>query len=167
MADPARGVAIADAEGVTVEHLDQEDLRTIFAAGVVLRTLGRSRLSERAGAMGERLRSGLEGLAAGGAPIHDVRGVGLLVGVDVGPPAGDVVRACLDHGLLVNAIGDDTIRLAPPLIVASAEVDRGVELLGRALVDAGQGGTRGPELDDTSDESHRDASHTTRKRQDR
>ena len=130
------------------------------AVGAVLRTLGRSRLSERAAAMGERLRSGVEGLAAGGAPIHDVRGAGLLVGVDVGPPAGDVVRACLDRGLLVNAIGDDTIRLAPPLIVASAEVDLGVELLGHALADVGQGGTREPELDETSDESHRDDSQS-------
>jgi len=105
------------------------------AVCAVLRTLGRDRLSERAAAMGERLRAGLDELAARGAPIRDVRGAGLLVGFDVGPPAGDVVRACLDRGLLVNAIGEETIRLAPPLIVASAEVDLALDLLSQALAD--------------------------------
>lgn len=153
------------------------------AVGAVLRTLSRSRLSERAGAMGARLRSGLEGLAAGGAPIRDVRGAGLLVGLDVGPPAGDVVRACLDRGLLVNAIGDDTIRLAPPLIVAAGEVDRGVDLLARALADLGKGGpAAGRESAETSDgagtddslegdshedDPHEDHSHARGKREDR
>ncbi len=137
------------------------------AVGVVLRTLSRSRLSERAGAMGERLRSGLERLAAGGAPIRNVRGAGLLVGLDVGPPAGAVVRACLDHGLLVNAIGEDTIRLAPPLVVAVAEVDRGVALLGEALADLGRGGTPELEADATRAESHGVDSHVTPKRDDR
>ena len=128
------------------------------AVAAVLRTLSRSRLSERAGAMGERLRAGLEELAAGGAPIRDVRGAGLLVGLGVVPPAGEVVRTCLDHGLLVNAIGDDTIRLAPPLIVTAAEVDRGVELLGQALGDLRPTGERAGALETTSD-SHTDDAH--------
>lgn len=103
------------------------------AVCAVLRTLERHHLSERADEMGRRLRHGLRELADGGAPIRDVRGAGLLVGVDVAPPAGDVVGACLERGLLVNAIGDATLRLAPPLIVTEAEVEGAVRSLGEAL----------------------------------
>lgn len=125
------------------------------AVCAVLRTLTRSRLSERAASMGERLRSGLEELAGAGAPIRNVRGAGLLVGLDVGPAAADVVRACLDRGLLVNAIGEDTIRLAPPLIVASGEVELAVELLGAALADLERDGANGDELEETITEPPR------------
>ena len=50
-----------------------------------------------------------------------------------GVKAGDVVVAARERGLLVNAIGDDVIRLAPALILTGAEADQGVALLASAI----------------------------------
>lgn len=71
---------------------------------------------------GKILRNGLEMLAER-IPGAQVRGEGLLLGLDVGPDlAPDVFQYCMDEGLLVNVIGGTTIRLAPPLTVTRTEV---------------------------------------------
>ena len=67
--------------------------------------------------------------------MKEVRGKGLLVGMDVAPPVADVVSACRERGLLVLTAGDNTLRLAPPLIVDEASVERATEIIGRALGD--------------------------------
>jgi acetylornithine/N-succinyldiaminopimelate aminotransferase len=53
-----------------------------------------------------------------------------------GVAAGEVMRASRARGVLVNAIGDDVLRLAPPLILTAAEADDAVARLGAALADA-------------------------------
>jgi acetylornithine/N-succinyldiaminopimelate aminotransferase len=82
--------------------------------------------------LGERLMLGpaeLPGVAA-------VRGRGLMVGVDLaaGIAAPELARrALLEHRLVVNATGPDTIRLEPPLIVSEAEIDEALQRLGELL----------------------------------
>jgi acetylornithine/N-succinyldiaminopimelate aminotransferase len=53
-----------------------------------------------------------------------------------GVAAGDVMKEARDRGLLVNAIGDDVLRLAPPLTLSAAEADLAVDRLGAALAAA-------------------------------
>ena len=65
--------------------------------------------------------------------MQEVRGRGLLVAMDLGVPVGDVVTACRERGLLALTAGDNALRLAPPLVVDAADVDRGVEIIDRAL----------------------------------
>jgi acetylornithine/N-succinyldiaminopimelate aminotransferase len=60
----------------------------------------------------------------------------LLALVLRGAAAADVMKGARERGLLVNAIGDDVIRLAPPLTLAPAEADVAVERLGAALAAA-------------------------------
>lgn len=75
-----------------------------------------------------------EGMAA--APgVECVRGSGLLLGVVLaaGVPAGEVEAAARQRGLLVNAIGTDVIRLAPPLILSEAQARRAVAGLAEAI----------------------------------
>ena len=61
----------------------------------------------------------------------------MLLGVVVrGVAAGEVMKGARDRGLLVNAIGDDVLRLAPPLTLTAAEADLAVERLGAALAAA-------------------------------
>jgi len=67
--------------------------------------------------------------------VKEVRGKGLLVGMDLTAPVADVVSACRQRGLLVLSAGDNTLRLAPPLIVDEAAVERATEIIGRALGD--------------------------------
>ncbi len=65
--------------------------------------------------------------------VTEVRGVGLLVGAELDRPAGEVVTACLEHGLLVGTAGERVLRLTPPLVVGAAEVDRALEVLEEVL----------------------------------
>jgi len=82
-----------------------------------------------------RLFAGLRGL--GSPRIVEVRGRGLLVGVGVqGVDAAEVVRLARERGLLVNAIGDKVVRLAPALTLRPEEADEAVEKLGAALAAA-------------------------------
>ncbi|MGH8967631.1 MAG: aminotransferase class III-fold pyridoxal phosphate-dependent enzyme, partial [Actinomycetes bacterium] len=96
---------------------------------------------------GERLRAGLLRLRTRHELIGDVRGRGLLQGIELvtdretKAPANElgarVTRACLELGLHLNIVQfpdvSSVLRLAPPLTVTHAELDRGVDLLDQAL----------------------------------
>jgi acetylornithine/N-succinyldiaminopimelate aminotransferase len=80
-------------------------------------------------ANGERLHAGLTGLPH----VVEVRGRGLLVGAELDVPAGPVVDAALDAGLVCLTSGANVLRLAPPLVVAEPEVDRALTILTEVL----------------------------------
>ena len=108
----------------------------------VLRVVERDGLVARAAVAGARLAAGLRGLQQRHACIGDVRGRGLLMGVEFagGDPAAisdAVTDLALDLGLSANIVRVGTsggvMRIAPPLTVSDDEIDLGVELLGRAI----------------------------------
>ncbi len=72
-------------------------------------------------------------LAAGLARFGDVRGLGLLLAVELDRPAAPVVGAALEHGLVIGSAGERTLRLTPPLTLSADEAQLGVELLAEAL----------------------------------
>jgi acetylornithine/succinyldiaminopimelate/putrescine aminotransferase len=107
------------------------------AAGLAAwRVLERERLWERAEALGERLRAGLRALAWNGHLV-DVRGLGLLVGIELDDAdrTRRLAEACFARGLVLNWTlhRDRVIRLAPPLVITESEIDRGLELFSQAL----------------------------------
>ena len=67
---------------------------------------------------GERLRQGLRELNS--PRVIEVRGAGLLVGVELDGPAAPVIAAARERGLLVINAGENVLRIAPPLIVTGA-----------------------------------------------
>ena len=85
---------------------------------------------------GTILKNALEALAAR-IPGAEVRGEGLLLGLDLGDPdlAGAFLERCLEEKVLVNLIGGTTIRLAPPLTVSRTEVRAALDTF-RGCVDA-------------------------------
>ena len=90
------------------------------AATAVLHVIERDGLVGHAAEMGELLRSTLGDLGA-----KDVRGVGLMQAFDFEEPkAKPFQNACLEAGLIVNAVDDHSVRLVPPLIIAANEIDR-------------------------------------------
>jgi acetylornithine aminotransferase/acetylornithine/N-succinyldiaminopimelate aminotransferase len=105
------------------------------AVGVtVFGTLLEDKLAERAGRMGKILLQGLANLRAKyPKAIKDVRGRGLLVGVDMVAPVGDLVTACRERGLLALTAGDNALRLAPALIVTEKEIGEGCAIIDKAL----------------------------------
>ncbi|MFA5889410.1 MAG: acetylornithine transaminase [Actinomycetota bacterium] len=104
------------------------------AALAVLDVIEAEGLVEAAERMGARLMDGLRALAGQHDGIESVRGVGLLVAVELrGDWAADIVRLALERGLVVNNVQPNAIRLAPPLVVTSDEIDRAVQALGDAI----------------------------------
>ncbi|PPF10102.1 acetylornithine transaminase [Rathayibacter rathayi] len=101
-------------------------------AGAVLAEIERADLLGNARERGNQI---VEALTALDSPlIAGVRGAGLLLGIALTRPvAAELAAACLDAGLIVNAANDSSIRLAPPLVVAAADVAEFAERLGRAL----------------------------------
>ena len=110
---------------------------TPFVASVALATLTtilEERVAERAARMGRHLMDGLSRLATGRPTIKQVRGRGLLIGVELAEPvAAQVVEACRDAGLLALTAGERVLRLAPPLIVEERDCQRALDVIGRVL----------------------------------
>ncbi len=104
------------------------------AAGIAaLTTIIDEALPERAEATGAYFRSRLQDLAGKFDFIKDVRGLGLMIGVDLDIDAKQVADKCLKNGLLINCIGSNTLRFLPPLTVTTAEVDEAVDILTKVL----------------------------------
>ncbi len=116
----------------------------------VLRTVLAQQLPERAAVLGARLRAGLVELQRRHEQVGDVRGEGLLLGVDLvkdrasrSPDPGygsRVTERCFELGLNINIVKfphlGSILRLAPPLTISADDIDTGLELLDRALGDA-------------------------------
>jgi acetylornithine/N-succinyldiaminopimelate aminotransferase len=107
---------------------------TPFVASVALAALSTvigDKLPERADRLGRDLMDGLRAMARKRSIIRAVRGKGLLIGAELSQPAGPVVDACRERGLLVLTAGERVLRLAPPLIVEEQDCQRAL-----ATVDA-------------------------------
>ncbi|MGL4254892.1 MAG: aminotransferase class III-fold pyridoxal phosphate-dependent enzyme, partial [Microbacterium sp.] len=101
-------------------------------AGAVLGEIERAGLVRNAAERGEQLRTAILGIDS--ALIGGVRGRGLLLGVALTHPvAKAVVAAAQEHGLVINAPNDETLRLVPALTIGDVEIDEFVELLTASL----------------------------------
>jgi acetylornithine aminotransferase len=79
-------------------------------------------LAPRAGKLGDIIRKGIAAKLEGMSGVKDIRGRGLMVGIELDRPCGDVVERGLDAGLLINVTADTVVRLLPPLNMKDAEV---------------------------------------------
>ena len=104
----------------------------------VMTTVIGERLPERAEHTGRFLMDGLRALAGRRPAIREVRGRGLLVGVELDRPAAPVVEACREAGLLVLTAGERVLRLAPALIVERPDCERALAILDAALERTGR-----------------------------
>ncbi len=105
------------------------------AAGLAaLRVIQEERLPARAAVAGEQFKEGILELRSVGLPVAEVRGSGLLLGVGLSAPlAREMAAAAIEEGLLINPIGDATIRLAPPLVISDDEIALALAGLRRSL----------------------------------
>ena len=94
---------------------------------------------DQVSARGALLRHELAKLAADFPNvIEDIRGRGLLIGLKLGVPNTAVQAACLAHGLMVVAAGDNVIRLVPPLVITEEDCHDAIHLLRLAVQDLAQ-----------------------------
>jgi acetylornithine/N-succinyldiaminopimelate aminotransferase len=90
-------------------------------------------LMANASAQGERIRAGLRRALAGLSGVVEIRGMGLMIGVELDRPCGELVKQALAAGLLINVTQDSVIRLLPPLVLSSAEADQIVARLAAVI----------------------------------
>jgi len=105
------------------------------AALAVMKTLQDENLPGRARSLGDSIAKGLRDKLAGNPHVIEVRNLGLMIGIQLDKPCGELVGRALEQGLLINVTADSTIRLLPPLILLDVDAQRLVNQLAE-LVDA-------------------------------
>jgi acetylornithine aminotransferase len=129
------------ARGVAAQVFKPGNHGTTFGGGplasvAALRTLEimeEEGLLANAHAMGALLKSELQAALAGVAGVKEVRGHGLMLGIDLDRPCGDISAMALDIGLLTNVTQDSVVRVLPPLIVNEAETREMAARLSRVV----------------------------------
>ena len=105
------------------------------AARATIDTIIRERLIDHARDMGRLLLTELNALAHKHDFIRQIRGLGLMLGLQLASPEmlPKVTAACRERGLLVLTAGEDVIRLMPPLNLTADQLAQGTDILSRAL----------------------------------
>jgi acetylornithine/N-succinyldiaminopimelate aminotransferase len=91
------------------------------AALTTLDVIEQDKLMANATKQGEAIRAGLAAALAGVAGIVDIRGEGLMIGVQLDRPCGDLVKQAIEAGLLINVTAETVIRLLPALTFSDAD----------------------------------------------
>ncbi|MBO6752780.1 MULTISPECIES: aspartate aminotransferase family protein [Spongiibacter] len=100
------------------------------AAGlVVVNTLNTPEMLAQIAETGDYLQNGLRERLAGAEHVKEVRGRGLMIGVELDRPCGGLVAQALEKGLLMNVTSERVVRLLPPLIISRQDVDALLDIL--------------------------------------
>ena len=117
------------AKGVAAEQLGPGDHGSTYggnplccaAAQAVLTALAEDGVMQQATVIREALVSALQGNLRDAKLVSEVRGTGLMIGIQPSTATGEIVKRGLGHGLLLNIAGGDTIRVLPPLVMTTEQ----------------------------------------------
>ncbi len=110
----------------------------VCSAGIgVIEAIEEGNLLENAQKMGEYARGKLEELKNRHSIIDHVRGLGLMIGIALNGPGGDIVNKCLEKNLRINCTQSTVIRFMPSMTVTADEIDKAVEIFDEVLSEAG------------------------------
>jgi acetylornithine aminotransferase len=99
------------------------------AALTTLAVIEEDGLLRRAAALGEKLRADFAGALEGQAGVVAIRGDGLMIGIELDRPCGELVARALERGLLINVTADKVVRLLPPLVFTDDDARELVSIL--------------------------------------
>ena len=106
----------------------------VCAAGcAAIDVLVEEKLSERAADMGKYFKAGLEGLQAKHKIIKEVRGLGLMLGMEMRFDVHNIILKSAEKGVLVLDAGRTVVRLLPPLVIEKEQIDWAVSVLDEVL----------------------------------
>jgi len=108
------------------------------AALVFLEQLTAGGLMQNVTRVGAHLEAGLRSIAARQPAIKDVRGAGLMWGIELDRPAAPVVQAAMERKLLINRTSDTVVRLLPPYVISEREIDEALPILETAIAIAAE-----------------------------
>ncbi|MEK6765368.1 MAG: acetylornithine transaminase, partial [Planctomycetota bacterium] len=103
------------------------------ASAAVFETIEAEGLLVNAAKMGDYTFEQLADMANELDVIKEVRGIGLMIGIELKVPAAEAVKKCMDAGLLLNCTHDSVIRFMPQLNVKKEHIDKGLEILKNVL----------------------------------
>ena len=103
------------------------------AAHAVLDVFESEQIVSRAASMGQYLRDKLAFALQGVNGVKEIRGQGLMIGIELEMDCAELVGQALDEGLLINVTAGSVVRLLPPLILSEEEADQISEVLGRLI----------------------------------
>jgi acetylornithine/LysW-gamma-L-lysine aminotransferase len=103
------------------------------AASAAIDALVEEKLPERAATLGQYFRSKLEALAEKYKIIREVRGLGLMIGMEMRFDVYNILLGCMDRGVLVLDAGRNVVRFLPPLVIEKQQIDKVVEVLDEVL----------------------------------
>ena len=105
------------------------------AAGLaVIKTIEQDKLVERAATMGKLLIDKLNSRLAGIAGVVEIRGQGLMIGIQLDKPCKQLMQDALQHGLLISVQSEHVIRLLPPLIISETQIDTLTDTLSSLVI---------------------------------
>ena len=94
-----------------------------------LNIMEQDRLLAHAGSLGQFIRQGLTTALHGVKGVKEIRGQGLIIGIELDKPCGDLVKLALAKGLLTNVTAENVIRLLPPLVMSKDEAQQLLDIL--------------------------------------
>ncbi|MCP4614747.1 MAG: aspartate aminotransferase family protein [Planctomycetes bacterium] len=104
------------------------------AAGVsVIEAIEEDNLLEHAAELGQYIKDKLEQLKQKHSIIDSVRGIGLMIGVQLNGPGKDIVDKCLEMGVRINCTNNTVLRFMPPMIATKDQIDQAIEILDTVL----------------------------------
>ncbi len=103
------------------------------AACVVLKRLQEGKLLQQVQEVSAHLRSSLEQLQRRFSQIEEVRGAGLMLGLQLSVPVREILEQCMDSGLILANAGVQILRFVPPLTITHDEVDEAISILTNVL----------------------------------
>ena len=104
------------------------------AAVETLRIIEADGLMKNAVEIGDFIRAGFAKTLAGQAGVKEIRGQGLMIGIELNHPCGELVQQALDAGLLINVTAETVIRLLPPLIFTREHAQQVIDMLSPLIV---------------------------------
>lgn len=99
------------------------------AALTTLEVIEEEDLLRNAMELGDFMRAMLKAQLAGLSDVRQIRGQGLMIGIELSKPCGDLVKEALKQGLLINVTSDKVVRLLPPLVMQRSEAEQVVNTL--------------------------------------
>ncbi|MCP5415784.1 MAG: aspartate aminotransferase family protein [Chromatiaceae bacterium] len=103
------------------------------AALAVIQTIEADGLAARAEHLGAKLLAGFADALSGVVGIEEIRGQGLLIGIELDRPCGEVVNLALQQRILLNVTAERVVRLLPPLILSDSEAEYLIERVSQVL----------------------------------